>query len=241
MARHSNSANNQSQTVHNEVGLLTSTLNEAQQRSNGLVLAFTGSKHILHGACVDKFLILGISYHSVNQFVQYHKARFYGYHTLAAGLLHSWQPSLEAQFSSAVEACRAPTAVHEQQWNSFLAYDLTYLALLARASQNRSFHTFLKLTGNQQLALCEKDQSHLVWSSGCCIDNANCMKPSRYRGTNKYAFLLQEVRFHCYYQPELFNSWAFSGFLREPSQTLCSDCVQTITRILRWLQTLTLN
>ena len=131
------------------------------------------------------FTLDGITFSSMEQYMMYNKARFFGDERIAARVLAT------SSVSEIKALGRLVSGYDENLWNG-VRQIVVYEGLLAKFSQNPKLKEQLKGTANAFLAECAvKDR---IWGIGLSMQDPNRMNRAKWQGQNLLGYALMMVR-----------------------------------------------
>ena len=131
------------------------------------------------------FTLDGITFSSMEQYMMYNKARFFGDERIAARVLAT------SSVSEIKALGRLVSGYDENLWNG-VRQIIVYEGLLAKFSQNPKLKEQLKGTENAFLAECAvKDR---IWGIGLSMQDPNRMNRAKWQGQNLLGYALMMVR-----------------------------------------------
>ena len=133
------------------------------------------------------FIVNGIQFSSMEQFMMYRKAIYFGDETVALQILST------SNVADIKSLGRQVINYDESLWNG-IRQIVVYEGLLAKFSQNKDLKIKLKSTGNAILAECAvKD---CIWGIGLSMKDPNRFNKVKWKGQNLLGYTLMMVREH---------------------------------------------
>lgn len=133
----------------------------------------------------SNFIIDGIKFNSVEQYMAYMKATVFGDTIIAERVLQT------IIFSDMRELSRMVKGYDENTWNN-IKYNIAKKGIYAKFSQNPELRKRLIGTGESLLAACSIHDT--TWGIGMSQLNKNRYNPSYWKGENLLGKALMEVR-----------------------------------------------
>lgn len=132
-----------------------------------------------------KFTVDSVAFSSMEQFMMYKKALYFGDYNIAKRILAS------NDVAYIKELGRLVSNYNENYWNG-IRQIVVFEGLLAKFSQNESLKEQLKATNGSILAECAvKDR---IWGIGLSMNDPNRLDISRWKGQNLLGYTLMMVR-----------------------------------------------
>lgn len=132
-----------------------------------------------------KFTVDSVAFSSMEQFMMYKKALYFGDYNIAKRILAS------NDVAYIKELGRLVSNYNESYWNG-IRQIVVFEGLLAKFSQNESLKEQLKATNGSILAECAvKDR---IWGIGLSMDDPNRLDINRWKGQNLLGYTLMMVR-----------------------------------------------
>lgn len=132
-----------------------------------------------------KFTVDSVAFSSMEQFMMYKKALYFGDYNIAKRILAS------NNVAYIKELGRLVSNYNESYWNG-IRQIVVFEGLLAKFSQNESLKEQLKATNGSILAECAvKDR---IWGIGLSMDDPNRLDINRWKGQNLLGYTLMMVR-----------------------------------------------
>ena len=132
-----------------------------------------------------KFTVDSVAFSSMEQFMMYKKALYFGDYNIAKRILAS------NDVAYIKELGRLVSNYNESYWNG-IRQIVVFEGLLAKFSQNESLKEQLKATNGSILAECAvKDR---IWGIGLSMDDLNRLDINRWKGQNLLGYTLMMVR-----------------------------------------------
>lgn len=132
-----------------------------------------------------KFTVDSVVFSSMEQFMMYKKALYFGDYNIAKRILAS------NDVADIKELGRLVSNYNESYWNG-IRQIVVFEGLLAKFSQNESLKEQLKATNGSILAECAvKDR---IWGIGLSMNNPNRLDINRWKGQNLLGYTLMMVR-----------------------------------------------
>jgi len=138
----------------------------------------------------SRFIMGGIGFSSMEQYMMYRKACRFNDAGTAARILET------SDVAEIKRLGRLVVGYDEQMWNGVRQIEI-YEGLLAKFSQNAELKTRLKATGTAMLAECAvKDR---IWGIGLSMHDPDRFDPAKWRGQNLlgYALMLARRKLSC--------------------------------------------
>ena len=138
----------------------------------------------------SRFIMGGIGFSSMEQYMMYRKACRFNDAGTAARILET------SDVAEIKRLGRLVVGYDEQMWNGVRQIEI-YEGLLAKFSQNAELKTRLKATGTAMLAECAvKDR---IWGIGLSMHDPARFDPAKWRGQNLlgYALMLARRKLSC--------------------------------------------
>lgn len=134
--------------------------------------------------CSD-FILDGMRFNSVEQYMMYNKAITFGDTETAQKILNTNNFKLMKQLGREVHN------YNDRVWSS-IRYDVVKAGVLAKFSQNAGLAEKLLNTGNSLLAECAvRDR---IWGIGLGMSNPDRFNPAMWKGQNLLGKVLMDVR-----------------------------------------------
>lgn len=131
------------------------------------------------------FMVDGISFTSMEQYMMYQKAVVFGDKEIAEAIL------LTSDVSEIKKLGRQVSDYNDTVWNGVRQL-VVYRGLCEKFCQNKKFAEQLLATGDMVLAECAvKDR---IWGIGLSMRDADRFNITRWKGQNLLGFALMEVR-----------------------------------------------
>ncbi|MFF2484599.1 NADAR family protein [Paenibacillus sp. NPDC058071] len=134
---------------------------------------------------MSPFVVEGIEYSCVEQFMMAEKARLFGDDEMLDAIRKSKHPKEMKAYGRAVRNFEKDTWDNE-------CYNIVKRGNLAKFSQNPKLGEYLKLTKNR--ILVEASPRDRIWGIGMGQSNPDAENPVKWRGRNLLGFVLTEVR-----------------------------------------------
>lgn len=132
-----------------------------------------------------KFTVDSVVFSSMEQFMMYKKALYFGDYNIAKRILAS------NDVAYIKELGRLVSNYNESYWNG-IRQIVVFEGLLAKFSQNESLKEQLKATNGSVLAECAvKDR---IWGIGLSMNDPNRLDINRWKGQNLLGYTLMMVR-----------------------------------------------
>lgn len=132
-----------------------------------------------------KFTVDSVVFSSMEQFMMYKKALYFGDYNIAKRILAS------NDVAYIKELGRLVSNYNESYWNG-IRQIVVFEGLLAKFSQNESLKEQLKATNGSILAECAvKDR---IWGIGLSMNDSNRLDINRWKGQNLLGYTLMMVR-----------------------------------------------
>lgn len=132
-----------------------------------------------------KFTVDSVVFSSMEQFMMYKKALYFGDYNIAKRILAS------NDVAYIKELGRLVSNYNESYWNG-IRQIVVFEGLLAKFSQNESLKEQLKATNGSILAECAvKDR---IWGIGLSMNDLNRLDINRWKGQNLLGYTLMMVR-----------------------------------------------
>lgn len=132
-----------------------------------------------------KFTVDSVAFSSMEQFMMYKKALYFGDYNIAKRILAS------NDVAYIKELGRLVSNYNESYWNG-IRQIVVFEGLLAKFSQNESLKEQLKATNGSILAECAvKDR---IWGIGLSMNDPNRLDINRWEGQNLLGYTLMMVR-----------------------------------------------
>ncbi|MGO5113195.1 NADAR family protein [Oscillospiraceae bacterium LCP25S3_E10] len=132
-----------------------------------------------------KFTVDSVAFSSMEQFMMYKKALYFGDYNIAKRILAS------NDVAYIKELGRLVSNYNESYWNG-IRQIVVFEGLLAKFSQNESLKEQLKATNGSVLAECAvKDR---IWGIGLSMNDPNRLDINRWKGQNLLGYTLMMVR-----------------------------------------------
>lgn len=132
-----------------------------------------------------KFTVDSVTFSSMEQFMMYKKAVYFGDYNIAKRILAS------NDVAYIKELGRLVSNYNESYWNG-IRQIVVFEGLLAKFSQNESLKEQLKATNGSILAECAvKDR---IWGIGLSMNDPNRLDINRWKGQNLLGYTLMMVR-----------------------------------------------
>ncbi|MGO5087730.1 NADAR family protein [Oscillospiraceae bacterium LCP25S3_F9] len=132
-----------------------------------------------------KFTVDSVAFSSMEQFMMYKKAVYFGDYNIAKRILAS------NDVAYIKELGRLVSNYNESYWNG-IRQIVVFEGLLAKFSQNESLKEQLKATNGSILAECAvKDR---IWGIGLSMNDPNRLDINRWKGQNLLGYTLMMVR-----------------------------------------------
>lgn len=132
-----------------------------------------------------KFTVDSVAFSSMEQFMMYKKAVYFGDYNIAKRILAS------NDVAYIKELGRLVSNYNEIYWNG-IRQIVVFEGLLAKFSQNESLKEQLKATNGSILAECAvKDR---IWGIGLSMNDPNRLDINRWKGQNLLGYTLMMVR-----------------------------------------------
>ncbi|MGO5077723.1 NADAR family protein [Oscillospiraceae bacterium LCP25S3_E3] len=132
-----------------------------------------------------KFTVDSVAFSSMEQFMMYKKALYFGDYNIAKRILAS------NDVAYIKELGRLVSNYNESYWNG-IRQIVVFEGLLAKFSQNESLKKQLKATNGSILAECAvKDR---IWGIGLSMNDPNRLDINRWKGQNLLGYTLMMVR-----------------------------------------------
>ncbi|MGO5081954.1 NADAR family protein [Oscillospiraceae bacterium LCP25S3_E4] len=132
-----------------------------------------------------KFTVDSVAFSSMEQFMMYKKAVYFGDYNIAKRILAS------NDVAYIKELGRLVSNYNESYWNG-IRQIVVFEGLLAKFSQNESLKEQLKATNGSVLAECAvKDR---IWGIGLSMNDPNRLDINRWKGQNLLGYTLMMVR-----------------------------------------------
>lgn len=132
-----------------------------------------------------KFTVDSVAFSSMEQFMMYKKALYFGDYNIAKRILAS------NDVAYIKELGRLVSNYNESYWNG-IRQIVVFEGLLAKFSQNESLKEQLKATNGSILAECAvKDR---IWGIGLSMNDPNRLDINRWKGQNLLGYTLMMVR-----------------------------------------------
>lgn len=132
-----------------------------------------------------KFTVDSVVFSSMEQFMMYKKALYFGDYNIAKRILAS------NDVAYIKELGRLVSNYNESYWNG-IRQIVVFEGLLAKFSQNESLKEQLKATNGSILAECAvKDR---IWGIGLSMNDPNRLDINRWKGQNLLGYTLMMVR-----------------------------------------------
>ena len=133
----------------------------------------------------SRFTVNGVNFSSMEQFMMYKKAVYFGDQNTANQILET------DDVRTIKELGRLVSNYQEPDWNG-IRQIVVFQGLLAKFSQNESLKEQLKATGNSILAECAvKDR---IWGIGLSMKDPDRFEKSQWKGQNLLGYALMMVR-----------------------------------------------
>lgn len=134
---------------------------------------------------LSDFIVNGVSFSSMEQFMMYRKAVCFHDETVAEQILST------SDVAKIKALGRRVSNYDESMWNGIRQITV-YEGLLAKFSQNEDLKAKIKATGNAVLAECAvKDR---IWGIGLSIKNPDRFNKAKWNGQNLLGYALMMVR-----------------------------------------------
>jgi ribA/ribD-fused uncharacterized protein len=134
---------------------------------------------------MSPFVVEGIEYSCVEQFMMAEKARLFGDDEMLDAILKAKHPKEMKAYGRAVRNFENDT------WDK-KCYDIVKRGNIAKFSQNPQLGEYLKSTKNR--ILVEASPQDRIWGIGMSQSNPDAENPVKWRGRNLLGFVLTEVR-----------------------------------------------
>lgn len=132
-----------------------------------------------------KFTVDSVGFSSMEQFMMYKKALYFGDYNIAKRILASNDVAYTKELG------RLVSNYNESYWNG-IRQIVVFEGLLAKFSQNESLKEQLKATNGSILAECAvKDR---IWGIGLSMNDPNRLDINRWKGQNLLGYTLMIVR-----------------------------------------------
>lgn len=133
----------------------------------------------------SEFILDGMRFNSVEQYMMYNKAITFGDTETAQKILNTNNFKLMKQLGREVHN------YNDRVWSS-IRYDVVKAGVLAKFSQNAGLAEKLLNTGNSLLAECAvRDR---IWGIGLGMSNPDRFNPAMWKGQNLLGKVLMDVR-----------------------------------------------
>lgn len=133
----------------------------------------------------SEFILDGMRFNSVEQYMMYNKAITFGDTETAQKILNTNNFKLMRQLGREVHN------YNDRVWSS-IRYDVVKAGVLAKFSQNAGLAEKLLNTGNSLLAECAvRDR---IWGIGLGMSNPDRFNPAMWKGQNLLGKVLMDVR-----------------------------------------------
>ena len=134
---------------------------------------------------LSDFIVNGVSFSSMEQFMMYRKAVCFNDETVAEQILST------SDVAKIKALGRRVSNYDESMWNGIRQITV-YEGLLAKFSQNEDLKAKIKATGNAILAECAvKDR---IWGTGLSMKNPDRFNKAKWNGQNLLGYALMMVR-----------------------------------------------
>uniref|UniRef100_A0A914N7H6 NADAR domain-containing protein n=1 Tax=Meloidogyne incognita TaxID=6306 RepID=A0A914N7H6_MELIC len=133
----------------------------------------------------SEFTILGRTFNTVDQYLEWQKARFFGDMEIASELLLTRNPTAIRRIGKRVRN------YNQEEW-SIVRNKVLYTGLWAKFTQNIQLFNQLRSTGDGLLA--QASASEFYWSNGVRPTSVTLKDPSKWEGENYLGKLLMELR-----------------------------------------------
>ncbi len=134
---------------------------------------------------LSDFIVNGVSFSSMEQFMMYRKAVCFNDETVAEQILST------SDVAKIKALGRRVSNYDESMWNGIRQITV-YEGLLAKFSQNEDLKAKIKATGNAILAECAvKDR---IWGIGLSMKNPDRFNKAKWNGQNLLGYALMMVR-----------------------------------------------
>ena len=144
------------------------------------------------------FVMGGVRYSSLEQYMMHGKARLFGDERIAARILAEDDVARIKRLGRQVEK------YDERHWNG-VRQIVVYQGLCAKFVQNPDLGEKLKATGSAILAECAvRDR---IWGIGLSMTDPDRLEPSRWKGQNLLGYALMMVREHLFVRTGAQDSW----------------------------------
>ena len=147
-------------------------------------ICFFGELNPLSNFHQCKFVVDGIQFHSAEQFIQYHKARFFKDIDISEQILHT-ASSLQCK-----QLSRQIGNYNQQKWISN-ARKICEPGIKAKFVQNATLNRLLHSTGSKTLAEASYD---LVWGTGVPLHSDDCLKKEKWESIGILGEILMHIR-----------------------------------------------
>ncbi|WP_440960166.1 NADAR family protein [Paenibacillus nitricinens] len=134
---------------------------------------------------MSPFLVEGMEYSCVEQFMMAEKARLFGDDEMLDAILKAKHPKEMKAYGRAVRNFENDT------WDKE-CYNIVKRGNIAKFSQNPKLGEYLKSTKNR--ILVEASPQDRIWGIGMSQSNPDAENPVKWRGRNLLGFVLTEVR-----------------------------------------------
>jgi len=135
----------------------------------------------------SKFVVNGVRFSSMEQYMMYHKARYFDDEAVAVQILST------NDVAKIKALGRQVSNYDENTWNG-IRQIVVYEGLLAKFSQNEDLKAKLKATGNALLAECAVND--LIWGIGLSMKDLERFDKAKWKGQNLLGYTLMMVREH---------------------------------------------
>lgn len=133
----------------------------------------------------SKFVVDGVSFSSMEQFMMYKKAACFGDSNVAAQILRT-------EDSAQIKALGRLVAGYDDNYWSGIRQIVVYQGLLEKFKQNTELKEKLLSTGSSVLAECAvKDR---VWGIGLSMKDPDRLEKAKWKGQNLLGYTLMMVR-----------------------------------------------
>jgi hypothetical protein len=146
---------------------------------------FFGASSPLSNWYAKSFVVKGIRFAHVEQFMMYCKAKLFGDEVAAAKIMQSDNPAVSKEWGRKVKN------FDKQVWDSKCRY-YVYVGALAKFQQNPSTHAYLLSTNGKELV--EAAGGDKIWGVGLWADDPRILDRNKWRGTNWLGLTLEQVR-----------------------------------------------
>ena len=133
----------------------------------------------------SEFMLDGILFSSVEQYIMYRKCKLFGDETAAAQVLATDDPAKQQRIG------KGASGFDSTVWNG-RKQTIAFRGLLAKFSQNISLRKQLLDTGKAYLVECA--HSDVIWACGIRLNEKERLDISKWKGQNLLGFTLMEVR-----------------------------------------------